>query len=405
MTSVEYMRQLTPLQNETKSATQTGTEMAFRSAFFFLPLSKPLMFVSLAAAFAFFIVGGGLGQARRQWRMQAWMAPALLLAFMPLLSLLVHDDLQQGVANLDLAYYWLAAFMVCAAASCMQVRAWLTAFVCGLLVAFCYTQASTAGWIATSLIPSSFGNYILYSQLLAMAIVLLSVLYRHAAGQRMKRLYLAAMALFFVGLVSGDGRSGMLAVAVLLPFVFGNIFQRADRVKIVLACAIALLVVLMSPKVQTRIDAAVSDLQLLSKEVKATSLGYRVDMWDTAWEVVRAHPLVGAGPTGFRDAWHKTPRSGQGVEFVEPHNAFLFYASSYGLIGLGALLWLYAAMFWIGWRHRQSLAGGIVFAFTVVVVVGSFTNTMFMGAVSHAWLMLFIGLQGALMRDDREQAC
>jgi O-antigen ligase len=40
-----------------------------------------------------------------------------------------------------------------------------------------------------------------------------------------------------------------------------------------------------------------------------------------------------------------------------------------------------------------------------VVVLGSLTNTMFLGAVSHSWLMLFIGLQGGLMRNEEEQAC
>jgi O-antigen ligase len=82
---------------------------------------------------------------------------------------------------------------------------------------------------------------------------------------------------------------------------------------------------------------------------------------------------------------------------VEPHNAYLFFATSYGLIGLIALIWLYAALLWTGWRHRHSLEGGIVFAFAVICIVGSLTNTMFMGTVSHLWMILFIGLQGGLL--------
>jgi O-antigen ligase len=396
MTSVYYEKKLAP-----RGAMARATEIAFCAMFLFLPLSKPLLYISSATAFALFFAGGGLQQARRHWRTQPWMAPALALASLPLLSLLVHGDALRGLSHLHLAYYWLFAFVACAAAaSGMPVLPWLKAFLCGMFVAFCYSQASAAGWIAFSNEPSSMANYILYSQLLAMAIVLLPVLYRHERERRMKWLYLAAMALFFLGLVSGRGRSGMLAVLALLPFMFGNIFGHAHRRKILLASAATVLALLMSPQVQTRIEAAVSDFRLMRQEVTDTSLGYRLQMWEKAGEVIRAHPLIGSTPNGFREAWHSTPRSGEALAFVEPHNAFLFYASSYGLIGLAVLIWLYAALLWTGWRNRGSLVGGAGFAFAVVVVLGSLTNTMFLGAVSHSWLMLFIGLQGGLMRDE-----
>jgi hypothetical protein len=34
----------------------------------------------------------------------------------------------------------------------------------------------------------------------------------------------------------------------------------------------------------------------------------------------------------------------------------------------------------------------------------SFTNTVFMGSVSRAWVMLFLGLQGALLYTARQPA-
>jgi O-antigen ligase len=391
MTSVDYRNQLGKFGG--------ATDKAFCAAFFLLPLSKTLLFVALAVAFSLLIANGGLAGARRSWRALPWARPALLLAALPVLSLLIHDDLKLGLSYLGLSYYWAIAFMTFFAASRMSVLPWIQSYLCGVFIAFCYMQAKAAGWAGFSYQPSALGNYILYSQFLAMALVLLAVLYRHEERRGRKMLYLGGMALFLGGLVSGNGRSGLLAVLVLMPFIVSNLFRRASAAKIGCACLAALLVVLMTPNVQKRIDAGVNDLQLLQKNVKDTSLGYRFDMWCTAADIVREKPLTGAGPYGFRNEWHSAPRVGEAIGFVEPHNAFLFYATSYGIAGLIALVWLYAALLWSGWIRRHSLEGGIVFAFAVVCVIGSFTNTMFLGTASHAWLMLFIGLQGGLLRN------
>jgi O-antigen ligase len=391
MTSVDY--------NGQSSLSVSASQKAFCAAFFFLSISKALLFASLAVAIAFFIAGGGMAEAVRRWRTLPWVVPALILAALPVLSLFVHGDRILANAHLGLSYYWLLAVIVFLASSMHPVLPWLRAFVAGVFVAFCFAAGSTVGWITVRWMPAALANYILYSQLLAMAIVLLSVLYRHETSSRLRWLYLVVMAAFYVGLLSGDGRSGMLAVVVLLPFVFFNIFPRASTVKVVVVCILATAVLLLSPRVQTRIEAAVNDMKLMQSEVTETSLGYRYQMWRTAAAVVSAHPLLGAGPDGFNKAWHSTPRTGQGIDFVEPHNAFLYYASSYGLPGLAALVWLYVAVLLTGWRRRATLEGAVLFAFAVVCILGSFTNTMFRGAVSHAWLMLFIGLQGGLLRN------
>ncbi|HYC42767.1 MAG TPA: O-antigen ligase family protein [Noviherbaspirillum sp.] len=390
MTSVAYHGNSAPTGN----AAQT----AFCVAFFFLPISKALLFVALAAAFALFFASGTGLDALRRWRTLGWVPPALVLAALPLLSLVVHDDRAAAMSHLGLSYYWLLAYGTVLASSTYPVLPWLRAFVAGMFVAFCYSTATTLGWIAPSWTPSALGNYILYSQLLAMAIVLLSVLYRHEQDRRVRWFTLLLMAGFYAGLLTGDGRSGMLAVLVLMPFVFFNIFPRASMWRVVLVSVIAVAVLLMSPRVQTRIEAAVNDLTLLQSEVTETSLGYRYEMWRTAAAIIHDHLWLGAGPEGFNKVWHSTPKTGQGVEFVEPHNAFLYFASSYGLPGLAALVWLYVALLLSGWRQRATLEGGVLFAFAVVCIVGSFTNTMFRGTVSHVWLMLFIGLAGGLLR-------
>lgn len=373
-----------------------ATQKAYAAAFFFLPLSKALLFIALGIAIILFAAGGGFSHAARSWRSLPWAKPAAILALLPVLSLLIHPAGHKPFSQLENCYYWVIAVMTFLAASQVRVLPWMRALLCGIFVGFCYAQLPYKGWWPLDP-PSLIANYILYSQFLAIGVVLLSILYKFESSKGIRAAYAAGIALFFFGLSAGMGRTGMWVVLVLLPFIITNLFAKQNRAKAALLCVAASVALLMAPNVQKRIRDAASDVQLMQHNVTQTSLGYRLEMWKTAWEVFRAHPLVGGGPTGFETAWTSQSRGDEAKSFVEPHNAFLFYASFYGIFGLLALLWLYGALLWTGWQQRRSFEGRIVFAFALVLVLCSFTNTVFMGAVSRSWVMMFIGLQGALL--------
>ncbi len=373
-----------------------ATQVAYTAAFFFLPLSKAFLFILLAVAFMLFVAGGGFARALRAWRSLPWTVPAAILAALPVLSMLVHPSSAKPVVHAESSYYWIIAVMTFLAASQLRILPWLRALLAGTLVGFLYAVLPYKGWWPLDP-PSLIANYILHSQFLAIGVVLLSILYKYETSKRIRLAYAVGMVLFFAGLSSGMGRTGMWVVLVLLPFIITNLFTKQNRAKAALLCVLACAALLMAPTVQKRIKDAASDMQLLQQNVTQTSLGYRLEMWKTAWGVFRAHPLVGGGPAGFEAAWTSQPRGAEGKAFVEPHNAFLFYASFYGIFGLLALLWLYAAVFWTGWQRRHSFEGGVVLAFALMLILFSFTNTVFMGSVSRAWVMLFLGLQGALL--------
>jgi O-antigen ligase len=286
-------------------------------------------------------------------------------------------------------------------ASQTRILPWIRALLLGTFVGFCYAQLPYKGWWPLDP-PSLIANYILYSQFLAIGVVLLSILYKYETSKGLRAVYAVGMVLFFAGLASGMGRTGMWVVLVLLPFIITNLFAKQNRAKAALLCIIAGMALLMAPTVQKRIKDAASDIQLLQQNVTQTSLGYRAEMWKAAWGVFRANPLVGGGQAGFEAAWASQLKGNEGKAFVEPHNAFLFYASFYGAFGLLALLWLYGALLLTGWRQRQSFEGRIVFAFALILVLCSITNTVFMGSVSRAWVMMFLGLQGALLYTARQ---
>lgn len=375
---------------------QQSTGIAFTAAYFFLPISKPLLYLSLSIAFLLFVVSGEFLRAVRNYRNLPWISPAIILALLPIASFLVHANAGTQSSYLQLSYYWIFAFITYLAASRIRIVPWVHAFLVGVLMLFIHTQFAGNGLWTFPHAPSGAANYILYSQFLAMSIVLLSVLYRHTNQRVKKGIYLFGMCLFFFGLALGHGRTGLLTVVILLPYILQNIFRQRNSITILAVGATICLVLSLSPVVQSRLKDAAQDVVLFQQNMRQTSLGYRFEMWETAWNVFRTHPFVGAGPSGFRKAWADKAEEDVAKAFREPHNAFLFYASSFGMTGLIALVWLYMAMLWTGWRARHSLEGGVVFAFAVVCVLSSVTNTVFLGAVSLAWMMLFVGIQGGI---------
>jgi O-antigen ligase len=370
-----------------------ATSFAIGATFFFLPLSKSFTYLALLIAIVSLVATGAVRDELRQRRFPAWMWAAAVLAILPLASLLVHDDPAASRDQLSLSYYWIIAFVVYVAAARLSITNWLRAFVAGTVACVAYLQLKLLGLPAFAGEPLAVGNYILYSQFLALGVVVVSLLHRQEARRHVRTLHWLALAVMLYGLVTGSGRTGLVTILVLAPFIVSNLLGNRRTWMVVAGCAIAAALVLSSQTVRTRIQHAVQDVEKWQAAESRTSLGYRVQMWRIAGAIVADRPVTGGGPDAFRKVWHDRVRTSD-ENFVEPHNAYVFYASAYGIPGLLALVVLYASLCWTGWRDRRSLAGGLTFAFAVICILGSVTNTMFMGTASRMMLMIFFGLQG-----------
>jgi O-antigen ligase len=387
-----------PTETHDLMLSSRATSTAFGVAFFFLPLSKPLTFASLAVAAVLLVAGGGLRDAVPMRRPPPWGIAAVALAGLPVLSLFVHAD---GLANteyLSLSYYWLFALLVHQAAKRMPINGWLLAYVAGTLVTFAYAQAKALGWSATASEPTALRNYILYSQILAVGIVVCALLHRQTRQIGARIAYWVVIGMLAYGLANSQGRTGAIAVLVLMPLIVSSLLPARSLWILLAGCVVGATALLMNPIVQIRIEGFRQEVASLRTGVLQGSLGYRLEMWQTAAHVLEEHPLVGGGPRAFQREWKRRfPEPGVREHFAEPHNAYLFYAAAYGIPGLAALLLLFAANLVRGWRHRDVLAGSLTFAFAVVCLLGSLTNTMLLGTTSALMVMLFVGLQGNLL--------
>lgn len=83
----------------------------------------------------------------------------------------------------------------------------------------------------------------------------------------------------------------------------------------------------------------------------------RLAMWQAAWEVWQAHPILGVGTGGFPVASEQVRNLQPALDFgsqaraSHPHNAYLLSLARWGWLGLAAMCWLLYEWIRLGWRQ------------------------------------------------------
>src|SRR5687767_908593 len=126
---------------------------------------------------------------------------------------------------------------------------------------------------------------------------------------------------------------------------------------------------------------------------EVASAAIRLELAATAVAIVRDHPLLGAG-TGSYPKEHA--RRSALPDARNPHGELLLIAAQTGVLGLAALLWLFALQWRLAARLPEleaSLARGLV----LMMVLGCLVNSMLLDhteGLLYAWLtgVLYAGL-------------
>jgi O-antigen ligase len=121
-----------------------------------------------------------------------------------------------------------------------------------------------------------------------------------------------------------------------------------------------------------------------------TSVGARLYMWDGAYRIFIEDPIIGVGTGGYMIEMAK--HSEFPVAPDHPHNSFLYLASCFGLVGLSVFLWVLIVLMTKGWRARDSVPGFAVLAFSLVLIIGSLTDTQILSLATGTMFALFTGM-------------
>ena len=128
-----------------------------------------------------------------------------------------------------------------------------------------------------------------------------------------------------------------------------------------------------------------------TQEYSTTS---RVATWPIMWELIKASPLIGLGPSNYYRYTALYPILGYHVVF-NSHNNYVDIVAQTGLVGLGAFGWLVLEFGRLGWRLRMRAQNGFGRAYACGALGG--LVGMLTAGVMGDWFLPFtynIGLPG-----------
>lgn len=207
--------------------------------------------------------------------------------------------------------------------------------------------------------------------------------------------------LFQLGVTTGRTGQALLFI-LLVPFVF-IIFSERKKILSITLIAMGLtfvLMVLFIPSITLRWHDALTDVSSFFSNKPDTDVGLRMVFWDSAIHIIYAHPLFGIGPGSFVGYTKNLMFNGviprisvADWDQIEPHNSFLAYATSYGLVGFLLLVSLLRFLLLRAWHLRENALGFFQLVIICSFIVGSFSDVMIFRFAVIAPVMVAMSLR------------
>ena len=375
-----------------------------------IPVSTALDNVLLALVLAGWLFAGGYRKTLRfVGRSRA--AIAALVLYGLLLAGTLYGERDSGDAARNLIKYMNLLFIPIFAELLSEPalrRLALRSFAISLLVVLTLSYAIAAGvpfpqWIVVGNVdnPAVFKQYLTQNILLAFGAYLF-IEFAFAASTTTQRAFWTAAAVVPAVnvLLLVQGRTGHI-VLILLTLYAAYGWRRWRGLAIAAVSIIVLVAALVQlPGVfQQRYGLATGEEA--SSQASRWAHGsnkQRLDFYRASLAIIQEHPLIGVGTGGFPRAYAQQTRGTDAFQTRNPHNEYLNIGVQLGVVGLGALLYL----FFEHWRDSTRLAspmesrlsGGLLLAIAVACLFNSMLLDHTEG-LFYAWLtgVLFSGLE------------
>jgi O-antigen ligase len=332
-------------------------------------------------------------QKLSSWYKQEWTTPVILLIFLPWVAMLWSSSMVNVISHSSRSYYWLFAFVAATAISSEAIlRRVMICYVAGIVVTSLIVLFSYYAVIPGSLFMAGIilKGYITYSLLVVIAIALLAFFYKNTTSQRYRVLIAVLVVVLATSVTCLSGRSGYVALVLVSPWVFCTMFGRHRLMPVLVSLVVIFSLMFTSQKVRERIGKIPHEIKLYKAgDPTDTSVGARLEMWQSAWRIFTAHPLIGTGTAGI---WHETNKVKPGHGVNHPHNSYLYVAANYGILGLVLYGWLLVITLKRAWLARKQLSGHAILAFSVVIMIGSLTDTQILSAATGIVLGFVVGI-------------
>lgn len=382
--------------------TQTLLRAGYAGMFFFLPVATSPTVVCGVFVLGAWIFSGRFIPDAKIWQRSVLLAPIALLIALPWAGLLYTPVPDDGFHIAVKTYYWLFAFAMAGVLRESQkpdlvIRMFLAGLALNSLIAILQFSGALPlkKGLATGLLGGS-SAHIVFSLLLVTGVLIASFYVHHSQTPAGRSLSVLAILLYCSTLAFVGGRSGYAAIILLSPLIVHNLIGKRHALLVILMSALAVALLFASPVVRDRFSKAGEEVIQYRQGRIDTSVGLRFHLWEVALGGIKERPVAGTGTGGFRRLWEEKKQS-PGLPFHDhPHNSYLFFAVSYGIVGGIAFVWLLGRMAATGWNRRTAPLGFSVISFTAVFAIGSLTDTQVLPFATAMALPLFAGMSEAV---------
>lgn len=221
-----------------------------------------------------------------------------------------------------------------------------------------------------------------------------------------KGLYSGALAFLMVGLYLTFSRGAWFLALPTAFLVLGALGGRRTLLAAagtLAVMALALVPLAYTPRVQSLLD------------LREGTAFFRLQLWQSAGNMILEHPLVGVGPDNFLYLYrtrYVLPSAWQELNLSHPHNVLLDFWTRTGLLGLGAFGVTAAAFFrrardlWLRASDpdTRALAAGLLGSMAGALAHGLIDNVYFLVDLAFVYA-LTMALSIWLWEKERDSAC
>ena len=197
-------------------------------------------------------------------------------------------------------------------------------------------------------------------------------------------------------------RTSVVTIPILCLVFAATHFPRRWMI-IFLAALVAVGVVawVSSPYLRYRVTSIPEEIAMFEAAGRNTSAGARVEFWKDSIQILREAPMIGHGTGSINAEFARVigPRSSA----TNPHNQLLAVGIQLGIIGIVALVAMWAAhlRLFASSLSKSSLAARIGLIIVLQNVVGSMFNSHLFD-FTHGWIYVFgVGTAGGIVLRNR----
>lgn len=224
---------------------------------------------------------------------------------------------------------------------------------------------------------NAFMNAVRYSEVMTIALTLVLSRLLVPAREGFKGellLYQLAALPIFIAITLTQTRGSYLGLLTLVAAMtyFGGTARKKMAAYAAVMLAAALLIIAANTGIRTRLLAVVNTRRGdFTIDGPSTGINIRMELWKLGFTMFKAHPVLGVGPDNVKKVFtrfHPEPIGFEGI-WGSLHNLYIHQAAERGVLGLGALLFLFWSMFGFALkRFRQGRSQYTLWALCVLPV-------------------------------------